>query len=329
MVKDRDVLAYQQSTGKQGADTKNEVNTVGQTSLVQRLRVLHHLLTDPHESLAIHCEAYLKAGRHMFSADEAFLLKLRFLQDDAVVEAYSGTAFKTLEAVSQDEVWCSQVIEQKSTVFHSNSCVNSDPLTYTDVVIRGYLCSPVFVMGQLYGVLCFLQSTTESIDYTNEDIETIELMAKGVAKMIELQRVQPVDQSKLRAGFATEGVKTFEEYVEQARLPEVYGVPGRVVEVLQKRIGKCSLSIDHIAEEMNLSKRTLQRRLQQQGISFAQLRDQVRFHHSINYLVEQTMSIDSISASLDFSDRTSFTNAFKRWTGLSPSTFRKLFRDYA
>lgn len=147
--------------------------------------------------------------------------------------------------------------------------------------------------------------------------------------MIELQRVQPVDQDKLRAGFATSGIRTFEEYVQLARLPEVYGVPGRVVDVLQKRIGKSSLSIDYIAEEMNLSKRTLQRRLQQQNISFAQLRDQVRFHHAITYLVEQTMSIDSISASLDFSDRTSFTNAFKRWTGLSPSTFRKLFRDYA
>ncbi|WP_237457401.1 AraC family transcriptional regulator [Pseudomaricurvus sp. HS19] len=147
--------------------------------------------------------------------------------------------------------------------------------------------------------------------------------------MIELQRVPPVDQARLRAGFVTEGVKTFEEYIYQARLPEVYGVPGRVVEVLQKRIGKASLSIDFIAEEMNLSKRTLQRRLQQQGISFAELRDQVRFHYSINYLVENNMSIDSISSTLDFSDRTSFTNAFKRWTGLSPSTFRKLFRDYA
>ncbi len=147
--------------------------------------------------------------------------------------------------------------------------------------------------------------------------------------MIELHKKHPEGLAKLQTGFATEGVKSFEEYVQQARLPEAYGVPGRVVEVLQRRIGNSPLSIDHIADEMNLSKRTLQRRLQQQEISFAQLRDQVRFHHSINYLVENVMSIDSISASLDFSDRTSFTNAFKRWTGLSPSTFRKLFRDYA
>ena len=147
--------------------------------------------------------------------------------------------------------------------------------------------------------------------------------------MIELQNVQEKNRIEEIRGFATAGVKSLDEYISQARLPEVYGVSGRVVEVLQRRIGKQPLAIDYIAEELNLSKRTLQRRLQQQNVSFAQLRDQVRFHYSIDYLIHQNMSIDAISAALDFSDRTSFTNAFKRWTSLSPSTFRKLFRDYA
>ena len=50
---------------------------------------------------------------------------------------------------------------------------------------------------------------------------------------------------------------------------------------------------------------------------------------AIKYLIDRQMSVDAVSKTLDFSDRTSFTNAFKRWTGLSPSVFRKLFRDYA
>lgn len=147
--------------------------------------------------------------------------------------------------------------------------------------------------------------------------------------MIELQNAQDKNRIEEVRGFATAGVKSLEEYKHIARLPEVYGVSGRVVEVLARRIGTQPLAIDYVAEELNLSKRTLQRRLQQQNISFAQLRDQVRFHCSLDYLTRQTLSIDAISAALDFSDRTSFTNAFKRWTALSPSTFRKLFRDYA
>lgn len=146
--------------------------------------------------------------------------------------------------------------------------------------------------------------------------------------MIDLQKAQAQRKLTDQAMFAMGSVKTLDEYLQQAKLPEVYGVPARVVEVLQRRIGRAQLGIGHVAEELNLSKRTLQRRLQQQDISFAELRDQVRFHYSIDYLIKQHLSIDSISASLDFSDRTSFTNAFKRWTGLSPSTFRKLFRDY-
>jgi AraC-like DNA-binding protein len=318
------------STGGQlGSGYERGSRSVGDLQLIARLRRLHNLLTDRFDSYDLHCQAYLEAGLKMFSADEAFLLRLRFLKEKAAVEAYRGQRFDGLEAIAQDAEWVVRAVDQKNAIFSQECAVNSDAMAYNHFAIRGYICSPVFVTGQIFGVLCFLQGSDGQASFTDEDIETIELMAKGVAKMIELQRAQPVDQEKLRAGFATEGVNTFEQYVQQARLPEVYGVPGRVVEVLQKRIGKSSLSIDFIAEEMNLSKRTLQRRLQQQCISFAQLRDQVRFHHSINYLIEHSMSIDSISASLDFSDRTSFTNAFKRWTGLSPSTFRKLFRDYA
>ncbi len=124
------------------------------------------------------------------------------------------------------------------------------------------------------------------------------------------------------------GTEALDAFLVKACLPETVGVAARVVEVLTRRIGQHPLSISHIAEELNFSKRTLQRRLQKQEVSFAELRDQVRFHYSIDYLIRQHMSIDNISASLDFSDRTSFTNAFKRWTNLSPSTFRKLFRDY-
>lgn len=124
------------------------------------------------------------------------------------------------------------------------------------------------------------------------------------------------------------GAEALDAYLEKARLPDVVGVSSRVVEVLTRRIGHAPLSISHVADELNFSKRTLQRRLQKQSVSFAELRDKVRFHYSIDYLIRQHMSIDNISAALDFSDRTSFTNAFKRWTNLSPSTFRKLFRDY-
>jgi AraC-like DNA-binding protein len=124
-------------------------------------------------------------------------------------------------------------------------------------------------------------------------------------------------------------IRTYEEYLSLARIPHCDGVSARVVNALHLRVGHTELSIERIASDLNLTKRTLQRRLQDQNTNFAQLRDDLRFHYAIKYLIDDQMSVDRVSRALDFSDRTSFTNAFKRWTGLSPSAFRKSFRDYA
>lgn len=147
--------------------------------------------------------------------------------------------------------------------------------------------------------------------------------------MIQLQRISDRLGMGAEEAFATPGIHSYHEYLELAKLPPAEGVALRVLEALQRRIGQASLAVDHVAQDLGLSKRTLQRRLQQQGENFAQLRDSLRFHYAIKFLIDQHMSVDAVSKALDFSDRTSFTNAFKRWTGLSPSVFRKLFRDYA
>lgn len=123
-------------------------------------------------------------------------------------------------------------------------------------------------------------------------------------------------------------VGTYQEYLDAAKLPELYGISARVIDSLCRRIGNSSLSANEIASDLNVSKRTLQRRLQQQELSFTELRDRVRLNYVLPLLTANEISIDRLSSMLDFSDRTSFTLAFKRWTGLSPNAFRKLFRDY-
>lgn len=147
--------------------------------------------------------------------------------------------------------------------------------------------------------------------------------------MIQLQRIYRASDNSSENAFDSSEIRSYEEYVAAAEIPKFDGVSARVLDALRLRVGSEVLSIDRIAEDVKLSKRTLQRRLQQQGANFAQLRDILRFHYAIKYLIDEHMSVDAVSKALDFSDRTSFTNAFKRWTSLSPSVFRKLFRDYA
>jgi AraC-like DNA-binding protein len=146
--------------------------------------------------------------------------------------------------------------------------------------------------------------------------------------MIQLQRNYNAN-SLIEGELGRPYARTYEEYLSLARIPHCDGVSARVVNALHLRVGHTELSIERVASDLNLTKRTLQRRLQDQNTNFAQLRDDLRFHYAIKYLIDDQLSVDRVSRALDFSDRTSFTNAFKRWTGLSPSAFRKSFRDYA
>lgn len=114
----------------------------------------------------------------------------------------------------------------------------------------------------------------------------------------------------------------------KARIPYMEGTAGDVLATLQKRIGKKALGISEVAKDMQLSKRTLQRRLGQQMVSYADLRNRVRFNRAIDCLLFENMSIEQTSKYLDFSSRTDFTNYFKRWTNMSPSTFQKKYRDF-
>ena len=124
------------------------------------------------------------------------------------------------------------------------------------------------------------------------------------------------------------GYQDLERLTAKARIPIMSGVAGNVLAVLQERVGCNTLGIKDVAKSMDVSKRTLQRHLKAQMVSYAGLRDRVRFNRAIDCLLIDNMSIEATSKFLDFSDRTSFTNAFKRWSNLSPSVFRKLYRDF-
>ena len=66
----------------------------------------------------------------------------------------------------------------------------------------------------------------------------------------------------------------------------------------------------------------MQRRLQDEDQRYADLQDRARFRLAAKWLQDTAQDIETISERLGFSDRRSFTRAFTRWSGLSPSAFR-------
>jgi AraC-like DNA-binding protein len=89
------------------------------------------------------------------------------------------------------------------------------------------------------------------------------------------------------------------------------------------RAGGRYLTAEELARSMLLSERTLQRRLARLGQSYRGLLDQVRFQHARELLRTTTMSIDRVAQVLGYSELAAFTHAFTRWSGESPSAFRR------
>lgn len=100
------------------------------------------------------------------------------------------------------------------------------------------------------------------------------------------------------------------------------GSVSRVVrEELSKRIKGYLPSIDEVAKHLNMSSRTLQLKLKNENASFRELADEVRKDIAIAHLKAQALNISEIAYLLGFSEISSFSTAFKKWTGTSPSAF--------
>ncbi len=82
-------------------------------------------------------------------------------------------------------------------------------------------------------------------------------------------------------------------------------------------------TLEDLAREMKLPTRTLQRRLESEGLNLRMLIDQVRRARAEKWLRETAMPLVDIAAALGFADHASFNRAFKRWTGCSPGAFRR------
>jgi AraC-like DNA-binding protein len=81
--------------------------------------------------------------------------------------------------------------------------------------------------------------------------------------------------------------------------------------------------MDAIASRLAMSKRTLQRRLGEEGMTFQSLVNQTREALARHYLSQTTLSNGEISFLLGFEDPNSFFRAFHDWTGITPDVLRR------
>ena len=81
--------------------------------------------------------------------------------------------------------------------------------------------------------------------------------------------------------------------------------------------------IEEVAALLGFSPRTFQRQLQEEGLNYSELVEHCRCRAACASLEHTREPIREIAANLGYRDPSSFSRAFRRWTGATPRTWRK------
>jgi AraC-like DNA-binding protein len=105
-------------------------------------------------------------------------------------------------------------------------------------------------------------------------------------------------------------------------LPSAGSLSGRVRRMMVEHLGETTLTPETVARNIAVSRRTLSRRLADEGTSFRDILDDVRREFACALLQDRSLSIADVAFFLQYSEPAAFNRSFRRWTGQTPRGFR-------
>lgn len=104
--------------------------------------------------------------------------------------------------------------------------------------------------------------------------------------------------------------------------PETPALVLEVERAISARLADGQATLEAVAQGLGMSARTLSRKLSQDGTSFFRILEDLRKSQAMLYLRDSDLVLAEIAFLLGYSGLSSFNDAFKRWTGVSPGQFR-------
>lgn len=112
-------------------------------------------------------------------------------------------------------------------------------------------------------------------------------------------------------------------YLGRVRAASRTTIVERVEDYVRGALSSGTCSIEHCAQKMGTSVRTLQANLSENSLRFSDILEKQRIELAKVHLERGELSLDDVADMLGYSEQSSFGRAFKRWTGSTPQRFRR------
>jgi AraC-like DNA-binding protein len=112
-------------------------------------------------------------------------------------------------------------------------------------------------------------------------------------------------------------------YLGRVRAASRTTIVERVEDYVRGSLSTGSCSIEHCADKLGTSVRTLQANLSENELRFSDILEKQRIELAKVHLERGELSLDDVADMLGYSEQSSFGRAFKRWTGSTPQRYRK------
>lgn len=101
------------------------------------------------------------------------------------------------------------------------------------------------------------------------------------------------------------------------------GVVRKVESAISRMLAVGTQSDHEVASALNMSTRTLQRKLKEEGTSYRRILDNIRHKLADEYLQDVSIDLLDVAFLLGYSEYSSFSRAYRRWAGVSPRESRE------
>lgn len=120
-----------------------------------------------------------------------------------------------------------------------------------------------------------------------------------------------------------------QRYLDAQQAPNANTLAEDVTRLINTLLPTGHCSSGSIASHLSLHKRTLQRRLAREGVTYEQLLNDERIRMARQYLMEPNLGFSQITGLLGYSEQSAFNRACRDWFGLTPKDCRRQFRGHA